>query len=335
MKAAKRISLIVPVHNAARFLPALTASIQAQDWENLQLIFSDDGSTDESLTVLRQLQQQNAGIVVVTGENTGVSSARNRALRLADGDYIGFSDADDVLAPGYFHTLAALLEQYQADVACCGFDRIYEAAGTADCMPPKHITQTVATDRTGYLSYLLRPDGYTTVVWNKLFRREALTRPDGSLQNFDEDLHIVEDGVYLLRAKVHRAVFTPQPLYQYTVRSTGAMYGAINARKLTELPARRRIVELTASEAPEVHALARMKYQKGVRDLLFHAVISGVGSSPEIRRLLPELRVYRRELFQSPALSRKEKLKYRVYGPMIRLNLRRTGAFLMKHLSGH
>ena len=111
------------------------------------------------------------------------------------------------------------------------------------------------------------------------------------------------------------------------------MYGGVTDRKLTEPDARKKIVKHAEAMAPDVLDLAKMKYQKGVRDLMFHAVISGDGK--KVRHLLPELNTYRRELFVSPALSRKEKLKYRIYRPIIAWNLRRTGAFLMARFGGH
>ena len=328
----KQVSLIVPVYNAGAFLTPLVRSVLAQDYENFQLILSDDGSTDASTELMHSFAQEDSRITLVTGPNGGVSSARNRALLTATGNYIGFLDADDQIAPNYLSTLVFLLEGHNADCACCGFSRLYEASGVEDRMPPKD-SGIIDTDRDGFFRLLLRPDGYTTVVWNKLFRREALCQPDGSLLPFDEHLHIVEDGEFLFRCGVARAVFTPQPLYHYTVRTSGAMYGKLTPRKRTELTARKKIVTLCADAAPDVLALAEMKYQKGVRDLLFHAVIGGQGK--EIRDLLPELSVYPDALFGSPALSKKEKLKYHIYRPIIQLNLQHLGAFLMKHLSGH
>ena len=112
-----------------------------------------------------------------------------------------------------------------------------------------------------------------------------------------------------------------------------ALYGPVSARKLTELTARQKIVDLTAELSPEVQDLAKMKYQKGVRDLMFHAVMDGGYRS--VRHLRPELKTYQRELFHSPALSGKEKLKYHIYRPLILLNLRHVSAFLMDKLSGH
>ncbi len=328
----KRVSMIVPVYNVASYLPAMAESLLNQDWENLQILFSDDGSTDGSAQILAELADRDPRITVIAEKNGGVSAARNRALLQADGDYIGFADADDMLKPGYIRTLVEALMETDADMACCGFDRIYEKTGKSDFLPTGSRKQEIA-DRDGMARWLLRPDGYTTVVWNKMFRREALMDSRGTWLRFDETLHIVEDGEYIFRSNVKKAVFLPDRLYRYFVRNSGAMYGKLTERKLTELKARKKIVALTEDFAPDVRELAKMKYQKGVRDLLFHGVISGSGT--EIKHLRPELQVYAKALFASPALSRKEKLKYHIYRPIIQMNLRHVGAFLMDKFSGH
>ena len=328
----KRISMIIPVYNAEPYIRAMVESLQAQDWENLQILLSDDGSTDGSVDLMTALAEQDPRITVVVGPNTGVSSARNRALRLADGAYIGFADSDDILEPGYLHGLVSALEESGTDMACCGFHRHYVRSGKQDGLPTDGHDREVV-DRDGMARLMLRPDGYTTVMWNKLFRREALTRPDGGLMEFDETLHIVEDGEYILRSGVQSAVFFPDRLYRYYVRTSGAMYGAVNERKLTEPAARKKIVALTEDLSPETQNLAKMKYQKGIRDLMFHAVIDG--DAAKVWDLRTELKTYAGELFASPALSKKEIIKYHVYYPIICLNLRHIGAFLMDRLSGH
>lgn len=328
-----RISLIVPVYNGEKFLKRMAESVLAQEVSALQVIFSDDGSTDGTASILAELAARDARVTVISEKNGGVSAARNRALSIADGDYIGFADSDDLLEPGYFSTLVSALEASGADMACCGYTRIYEKTGKAEYLPLGEHTGEV-TDRDGMERLLLRPDGYTLVLWNKLFRREALQNPDGTLMRFDETLHIAEDGEYIFRSGVRSAVFLPKPLYRYFVRSSGAMYTeTFSEKRLTELTARRKIVEYTQSSAPDVAALAKMKYQKSVRDTMFHAAIAG--QSRAVASWRRELSVYTRELFKSPALSNKEKLKYHVYRPIICLNLRRLGAFLMDKLGGH
>lgn len=328
----KKISLIVPVYNCEVYLEPMLESVLAQEWEALQIILSDDGSQDGSLAKAFALAKKHPEITVITGENTGVSGARNRALTAAEGDYIGFCDADDTLLPGYLKTLAGLLEEYQADVACCGFQRIYQSSGTEDHLPLRNAGVT-QTDGDGFRELLLRPDGYTTVMWNKLFRRQVLLDDNGAFRQFDETIHIVEDGEFIFRLNVERAVFTPELLYRYVVRRSGAMYGRLSPRKLTELDARRKIVEYSSASSVRVQELAKMKYQKGVRDLMFHALIDGQGK--DVHHLRPELKRWRSALYTSDYLSKKEKLKYRVYRIILALNMRHLGAFLMEKLSGH
>ena len=97
----KSVSLIVPVYQAGAFLTPLIRSVQNQDYSDFQLVLSDDGSTDDSMQVMERMAREDSRITVVTGPNCGVSSARNRGLAVAEGKYIGFLDADDLLEPNY------------------------------------------------------------------------------------------------------------------------------------------------------------------------------------------------------------------------------------------
>lgn len=91
----RMVSLVVPVYNAGAFLTPLVRSVLAQDYADFQLILSDDGSTDSSLEQMEHLAREDSRITLVTGPNGGVSSARNRGLLAAEGDYIGFLDSDE------------------------------------------------------------------------------------------------------------------------------------------------------------------------------------------------------------------------------------------------
>ncbi len=91
------VSILIPCYNASRWLAATLESALAQTHPHTEIIFVDDGSTDDSLAVARTFEPR--GVRVVTQPNSGASAARNHALRLARGDFIQFLDADDLLAP--------------------------------------------------------------------------------------------------------------------------------------------------------------------------------------------------------------------------------------------
>lgn len=100
-----RVSIIVPVYNGERYLEKCIKSILTQTHADIELILVDDGSTDASAAICDGWAQKDARIKVIHQENRGVSAARNAGLDIATGDYIGFVDADDEIAPETYETI--------------------------------------------------------------------------------------------------------------------------------------------------------------------------------------------------------------------------------------
>lgn len=91
------VSILIPSHNAARWLAATLDSALAQTWPHKEIILINDGSTDDSLAVARGFESR--GVTIIDQPNRGASAARNAALRVARGDWLQFLDADDMLHP--------------------------------------------------------------------------------------------------------------------------------------------------------------------------------------------------------------------------------------------
>lgn len=107
-----RFTLVTAVYNVARYLPEFMASVDSQDFprDRVEIIAVDDGSTDESLTLLRDWSSRSAARVrVVTQPNAGQGAARNAGLALAEGEWVAFPDPDDLLAPGYLTAVDSYL----------------------------------------------------------------------------------------------------------------------------------------------------------------------------------------------------------------------------------
>ncbi|GBR74968.1 glycosyl transferase GTA-type super family, partial [Candidatus Termititenax aidoneus] len=92
-----KISCIIPVYNEEGFLRECLESVQRQSVKELEIICVDDGSTDNSATLLQKYAERFPNITVVRQENSGAGPARNKGLALAKGEYILFVDADDFL----------------------------------------------------------------------------------------------------------------------------------------------------------------------------------------------------------------------------------------------
>jgi glycosyltransferase involved in cell wall biosynthesis len=108
------LSVVIPAYNAEEYIEHAVGSVLEQTYPLREIICVDDGSTDGTLEVLRDLEAQHSDEVeVLTGPNQGACAARNRGMSVATGEYIQFLDADDVLLP----------EKLERDVAVLGDDR--------------------------------------------------------------------------------------------------------------------------------------------------------------------------------------------------------------------
>lgn len=94
-----KISIIVPIYNVENYLGRCLDSILAQEYEDFEIIAINDGSTDNSLTILQEYAEKDNRISIIDKINNGVSSARNVGLSQARGEYIGFVDPDDWIEP--------------------------------------------------------------------------------------------------------------------------------------------------------------------------------------------------------------------------------------------
>lgn len=108
-----KISIIVPVYNGEKYIGDTIKSIQAQTFTNWELLIINDGSTDETVSVVDKFMSSDSRIGLYQQENAGVSVARNNGLENAQGEYISFLDADDLWAPTI---LSKLLESIQFDL---------------------------------------------------------------------------------------------------------------------------------------------------------------------------------------------------------------------------
>ena len=87
------VSVIIPTYNTARYVQESINSVLEQDYPSIQLIVIDDGSTDETVDIIRRYGER---VVWLTQQNQGAAAARNAGLAVAQGEYIAFLDSDDV-----------------------------------------------------------------------------------------------------------------------------------------------------------------------------------------------------------------------------------------------
>ena len=115
-----KVSIIIPVYNVEKYLARCLDSLIIQTLEDIEIILVDDSSTDSSYAVCNEYAQKDNRIKVIHKINEGAGMARNAALEVATGEYIGFVDSDDYVTPNMFETLYNKAEKYNSDLVMSG-----------------------------------------------------------------------------------------------------------------------------------------------------------------------------------------------------------------------
>ena len=114
------VSVVIPVYNSERYLKKCVQSVINQTYPYLEIILINDGSTDKSTQILREIEKTDARIKVFEQWNAGVAAARNKGIELAKGKYITFIDSDDYISPDYIKRFVYRMMVTGAQMAICG-----------------------------------------------------------------------------------------------------------------------------------------------------------------------------------------------------------------------
>lgn len=189
------LSLIIPVYNTGEAFLKLYDSIKNDRYKNLEILVVDDGSTDDSLKILRTLAAEDKRLRVLAQKNQGASSARNLALKKATGKYVFFIDSDDDILKTHFTKLTKMLEN-GAKIVSCGYryHRVYNDQSHDTYTNPPVKRKPSDTD----LDYILRQDvkdGRLYAATNKAFRLDVIKRAN---IEFDTKKKFAEDTKFVL-----------------------------------------------------------------------------------------------------------------------------------------
>lgn len=111
-----KVSIIIPVYNTERYLERCLKSVVNQTLKEKEIIIINDGSTDNSHIIINKYKNLYNNIIVINQDNQGAASARNRGLRIASGEYIGFVDSDDLVSPSMYEELYYYAKKEEVDI---------------------------------------------------------------------------------------------------------------------------------------------------------------------------------------------------------------------------
>lgn len=223
------LSIVIPVYNAGKYVADTLESLFDQTYANYEIIAVNDGSTDDSLAILKKYAEKDERLKVFDKANEGVSATRLFGIRQARGDYIGFVDSDDVVEPDMFSLLISNAVSYDADISHCGYQMVFPSRtdlyyGTGNI---------IEQNRTKGVSDLLEGKIIEPGVVNKIYRCALF---DGLEEKVDPSVKINEDLLmnYFLFKQSSRSIFEDVCKYHYMVRSGSAATARMNVNKLRD-----------------------------------------------------------------------------------------------------
>lgn len=219
------ISIVIPAYNVEKYLERCVVSCLNQDLNkcNYEIIIVNDGSTDDSLNIAKNLAENNDNIHVISQENGGLSSARNKGLKMSQGEYVWFVDSDDWIEE---KCLSMIISQCNSvDVLCLSYIKTFEN-GSSDyvIMPP------LVDDNTGTSLFLTKK--FCTPAQFYIYRKEFLIENDLKFYEgvFHEDMEFTPR--MLCRAKTIRILTSP--VYYYFIREN-SITTTVNPKKSYDL----------------------------------------------------------------------------------------------------
>lgn len=217
-----KFSIIVPVYNVRDYLGICIESIINQTLKDIEIICVNDGSTDDSLYILNEYAKRDYRIKVCDKTNGGSSSARNAGLDIAEGDYILFVDADDILEKNMCDRLYMEILQTGADIVVFGTKIFPKYVADRHAWLWDNLNVNLKHYEGDCTKALFKEKASKPFIWNKCYRNSIIQ--EMSIR-FDTELALGEDNLFLFEIypNAKQIVYIPDQLYKYRCERMGSL----------------------------------------------------------------------------------------------------------------
>ena len=256
-----KLSVIIPCYNAERYLGECLDSVLSQSETDFEVILVDDGSRDGTLAIARDYASRDARVTALHQENAGVCAARNLGLDCAQGEWVTFVDADDLLVPDAFSSMLAAADD-TADMVVCAHETFDEAGHTQVFQPEtRWFALGAERKRRAVALRLIEGDSVLNIMCNKLHRRALIEREGLRLM---PGLALAEDALFNLEAALagRDVRYVNRVTYRYRTHAASAT----QARRESEYDAHR----------PWLVALRALLKRRGVLETYYPAYLDSV-----------------------------------------------------------
>lgn len=299
-----KISVIIPIYNAEKYLNRTFGCLLSQTEKRFEVILINDGSRDHSGEICAEIAKSDSRFHYYPQKNCGVSAARNYGMKMAQGDYITFLDADDEIMPEYLKSLLSCIESTGCPMAVCDVAVISDGTETGrfSCGDGVFTGEQI-------LTFLLTRKKVNSGPCAKLFRRDLL-------ENIEfPPLKAYEDIIFVVEAVSHcnSIAATNQTAYRYIQNSTGAMGQMFRSPSTDIISATKWLLEFILMH-PELNPycfyITISHLMQYVQMLVGRDTDEAAAFILAAQRLMAR---YRRHIQACPAFPWKEKIVYQMF----------------------
>lgn len=213
-----KVSIVVPVFNGEDFIVHCINSLRSQSLKEIEIIIVNDGSTDNTLSILNNLSSKDARIKVFSQPNKGVSSARNLGILKSTGEYISFCDSDDTYDKDFLYTLYQVAIKRDFEIVK-GNTILVNSEGLTKVDPENNQIKSISNFNSKWFSAIYSSN---LIKENSIF--------------FPESISYKEDTVFLFKAKLYCKSFTKvdSVFYHYNYQRTGSLSNSVKEKSVVD-----------------------------------------------------------------------------------------------------
>lgn len=218
------ISIIVPVYNVGEFITECLESIRFQEYQNIEVIVIDDGSTDDSPEICDAYAELDKRFKVIHQNNLGVNQARKNAVDYASGEYIGFVDGDDFIEPEMYRRLVDEIKD--AEIVICQKKIVNGISSSCEnaVVPSGMYEKTGKYNELGNVLFSAKDgngEGISLNLYDKLFLSRIIKQ---EIKKVDSRLRLCEDVCCVVPCilEAQKISVVNSPLYNYRIREKSA-----------------------------------------------------------------------------------------------------------------
>jgi glycosyltransferase involved in cell wall biosynthesis len=211
-----RVSILIPVYKAEKYISKCLQSVLSQTYQNLEIIIVDDASPDSSMDIAEKLIQQTVNTfdikILHNEKNQGIATVRNILLDHAKGDFILFVDSDDYIERDAIQSLVDIATNTNCDIVRCGY---FEAKGNNI----RTINQRPWSDKTDLLKQHIKAWDSIEAMWQLFIRRSLI---ENHRIRFAEGINASEDHLMMIKLYFYAnsIVNMEKPVYYYRIDNT-------------------------------------------------------------------------------------------------------------------